>query len=100
MTLGKRHNEWLDMEHYSDTQLFNTKALVQQTRVAAVTLHAWERRYAILSPRRANNDYRLYSERDIMTIRWLKERIDEGMTISKEIATFGHNTLNLHVPVE
>ena len=100
MTLGKRHNEWLDMEHYSDTPLFNTKAVVQQTRVAAVTLHAWERRYAILSPRRANNDYRLYSERDIMTIRWLKERIDEGMTISQAIALFRHRNAKPHVPAE
>jgi MerR family transcriptional regulator, light-induced transcriptional regulator len=100
MTAGERHNEWLNMEHYSDTPLFNTKAVVQQTGIAAVTLHAWERRYTILSPRRANNDYRLYSERDIMTIRWLKERIDEGMTISQAIALFRHRNAKPHVRAE
>src|SRR5689334_8040357 len=66
------------------------KAMVQQTGIAAPTLRAWERRYAILSPERAHNDYRLYSERDIVIIRWLKERVDAGMSISQAIALFHH----------
>lgn len=44
----------------------------------------------ILSPERAQNDYRLYSERDIAIIRWLKEHIDAGMAISQAIALFRH----------
>jgi methanogenic corrinoid protein MtbC1 len=44
----------------------------------------------ILSPERAHNDYRLYSERDIAIIRWLKEQIDAGMAISQAIALFRH----------
>nr|MDQ2717285.1 cobalamin B12-binding domain-containing protein [Chloroflexota bacterium] len=39
---------------------------------------------------RANNDYRLYSERDIVLIRWLKDRIDSGMAISQAIALLRH----------
>src|SRR5690349_5390066 len=66
------------------------KAMVQQTGIAAPTLRAWERRYAILSPERARNDYRLYSERDIVIIRWLKERVDAGMSISQAVALFRH----------
>lgn len=85
-----RHIEWPDLERYSDIPLFNTKAVVQQTGVAAPTLRAWERRYMLLSPERANNDYRLYSERDIAVIRWLKERVDAGMSISQAIVLFRH----------
>jgi methanogenic corrinoid protein MtbC1 len=66
--------------------LYNTKAVVHHTGVPAPTLRAWERRYGILSPRRGENDYRLYSERDIMTVTWLRERVESGMTISQAIA--------------
>src|SRR5690348_4576878 len=66
------------------------KAMVQQSGVAAPTLRAWERRYAILSPERAQNAYRLYSERDIAIIRWLKERVDAGMSISQAVSLFRH----------
>jgi MerR family transcriptional regulator, light-induced transcriptional regulator len=82
--------EWPDLEHYADVPLFNTKAVVQQTGIAAPTLRAWERRYMILSPQRAQNDYRLYSERDIAIIGWLKDRVDAGMSISQAIALFRH----------
>src|SRR5947208_8760878 len=86
----ERHTEWPHLEHYSNVPLFNTKAVVQQTGITAPTLRAWERRYMILSPERAQNDYRLYSERDIAIIRWLKECVDAGMAISQAIALFRH----------
>jgi len=74
------------LERYSDIPLFNTKAVVSQTGVPAPTLRAWERRYGVLAPRRGENDYRLYSERDMAIIAWLRERIDSGLTISQAIA--------------
>jgi DNA-binding transcriptional MerR regulator len=86
----EEHIDFPDLERYSDTPLFNTKAVVQQTGVPAPTLRAWERRYTILSPHRTNNAYRLYSERDIARIRWLKARVDAGMTISQAIALLHH----------
>lgn len=84
------HSEWLDLEQFADVPLFNTKAVVQQTGIAAPTLRAWERRYMILSPERGQNDYRLYSERDIAIIHWLKAHVDTGMSISQSIALFRH----------
>lgn len=74
------------LENYSDMPLYNTKAVVHHTGVPAPTLRAWERRYGILSPRRGENDYRLYSERDMAVIAWLRERVESGMTISQAIA--------------
>ena len=74
------------LDTYSDMPLFNTKAVVHQTGVPAPTLRAWERRYGILTPRRGENDYRLYSERDMATVTWLRERVESGMTISQAIA--------------
>ena len=88
--MREKHTEWPDLEHYADVPLFNTKAVAQKTGIAAPTLRAWERRYTILSPERAQNDYRLYSERDIAIISWLKEHVDAGMSISQAIALFRH----------
>lgn len=90
MTVQEGSSGLPDMRHYSDVPMFNTKAVVQQTGVPAPTLRAWERRYRLLSPERANNDYRLYSERDIFMIHWLKERVDSGMAISQAVALFRH----------
>lgn len=85
-----------DLEMYSDTPMFNTKSVVQQTGVPGPTLRAWERRYTLLSPERANNTYRLYSERDVVMIRWLKERVDAGMAISQAIVLFRHKHDEMH----
>ncbi|HEX8036481.1 MAG TPA: cobalamin-dependent protein [Ktedonobacterales bacterium] len=74
------------LDAYSDMPLFNTKAVVHHTGVPAPTLRAWERRYGVLAPRRGENDYRLYSERDMMMVTWLRERVESGMTISQAIA--------------
>src|SRR5690349_4447837 len=90
MTTYDGSMEWPRLEQYSDQPVFNTKAVVQQTGVPAPTLRAWERRYSLLRPERANNTYRLYSERDIALIHWLKECIDGGMSISHAVALFRH----------
>jgi MerR family transcriptional regulator, light-induced transcriptional regulator len=90
--MQEKHAERPNLEQYSDVPLFNTKAVVQQTGITAPTLRAWERRYTLLAPERARNAYRLYSERDIATIRWLKERVDAGISISQAIALYHYLT--------
>jgi DNA-binding transcriptional MerR regulator len=88
MTTFEGTMEWPDLERYSDRPVFNTKAVVQQTGIPAPTLRAWERRYALFSPKRADNDYRLYTERDIVLLRWLRDRVENGMSISQAIALY------------
>ncbi len=74
------------IEGHDDRSLYNTKAVVKMTSIPASTLRAWERRYSILAPRRTSKAYRLYSERDIATIRWLQQQLEGGMTISQASA--------------
>ena len=90
MTVREERIAFPELKRYSDFPLYNTKAVVQQTGIPAPTLRAWERRYTFLLPGRADNSYRRYSERDIVVIRWLKERVDSGMSISQAIALFRH----------
>lgn len=65
--------------------LYNTRAVVQLTQVPADTFRAWERRYGLPQPYRTSGNQRLYSERDIGIILWLRDRTVEGMTISQAI---------------
>ncbi|NPV77770.1 MAG: MerR family transcriptional regulator [Anaerolineae bacterium] len=66
----------------SDTPIYTIKSVALQTGIRPVTLRAWERRHDILSPFRSDNRYRLYSERDIALLRWIKNRLDSGLAIS------------------
>jgi methanogenic corrinoid protein MtbC1 len=69
-----------------DTPVYTIKTVVQETGIAPATLRAWERRYGVLSPGRSDGGYRLYSERDIQTLRWLKAQVDAGVSISRAVA--------------
>lgn len=82
----------------SDQPIYNIKAVVEATGLPAATLRAWERRYRALSPGRTASGYRLYSGRDIVILKWLKARVDEGMNISQAIHLLAlqppHETVN------
>ncbi len=69
--------------------VYNIKAVVQRTGVPADTVRAWERRYGIPRPERTAGGQRAYSERDISVISWLRERTEEGMTISQAVSLLG-----------
>lgn len=64
---------------------FNLKAVVQQTGLKPDTLRAWERRYGLPAPRRSAGRHRLYSQRDIDTVKWLMARQREGLSISRAV---------------
>jgi MerR family transcriptional regulator, light-induced transcriptional regulator len=77
-----------------DEPKFTIKAVSSQTGIRPVTLRAWERRHEVLNPHRADNRYRLYSERDIAILRWLKNRVDEGISISNAVSELRSMTSN------
>ncbi|MBK8045977.1 MAG: MerR family transcriptional regulator [Anaerolineales bacterium] len=74
------------LNEFATTPLYNIKAVVQATRISPSTLRAWERRYNMCQPERSESGYRLYSDRDIAIIRWLKAQVDAGMSISQAVA--------------
>lgn len=80
---------------YSTTPIFNTKAVARDTDVPADTFRAWERRYGIPRPQRTPGGHRLYSERDIAVIRWLRDRTAEGMNISQAVMLLNSSLANL-----
>lgn len=67
------------------TPTFNLKVVIRETGIKPDTLRAWERRYELPVPQRTAGGHRLYSQRDIDTIKWLMARQDEGLSISKAV---------------
>lgn len=71
---------------YSDDPVYNMKAVEQQTSISAATLRAWERRYQLVEPKRTTSGYRLYSDRDVALLRWVRNQMADGLTISRVVA--------------
>jgi methanogenic corrinoid protein MtbC1 len=69
----------------SDVPLYNIQAVAAATGVPSITLRSWERRYGVPEPKRDPKGYRLYSDRDIAVTRWLRERVQDGVGISRAV---------------
>ncbi|MFZ0545315.1 MAG: B12-binding domain-containing protein [Candidatus Promineifilaceae bacterium] len=73
------------MHQTKETPTFNMKVVVQETGLKPDTLRAWERRYHLPQPDRTEGRHRLYSQRDIDTLKWLMARQEEGLSISHAV---------------
>ncbi len=69
----------------NEDPLFNIGAVSRMTDISETTLRVWERRYDFPKSARTTGGHRLYSQREVMRIQWVKQRIDEGMQISQAI---------------
>jgi DNA-binding transcriptional MerR regulator len=65
---------------------YNVRVVTQETGLKPDTLRVWERRYGLPRPQRSSGGHRLYSERDIATVKWLMARKREGMSIGRAAA--------------
>ncbi len=88
----------------SQSPVYNLSAVLKATGLKADVLRAWERRYDLPKPQRTPGGHRLYSEWDIETLKWLRSRQAEGLSISraadlwKEIVESGHDPLTKYLP--
>lgn len=64
---------------------YNLKVIMRETGIKPDTLRAWERRYKLPVPQRTTGGHRLYSQRDLETIKWLMARQKEGLSISHAV---------------
>ncbi|HEX9013772.1 MAG TPA: cobalamin-dependent protein [Anaerolineaceae bacterium] len=71
---------------FPDEPRYTIKIVCEQTGIRPVTLRAWERRHRLLTPRRSENRYRQYSDRDVAILRWVKGKVDRGASISSAVA--------------
>lgn len=84
----------------SEKPLFNIGVVARMTGLSMATLRAWERRYEFPELDRTSGGHRLYSENDVIRLRWVKGRIDEGMQTSHAIQALRHQEESGHLIVE
>jgi DNA-binding transcriptional MerR regulator len=77
--------------------LYNIGVVSRMTGVSMATLRAWERRYDFPESERTAGGHRLYSEKDVLRLRWVKGRIDEGMQTAQAINALRHQELTGHL---
>lgn len=70
--------------------------------IPATTIRAWEVRYGAIHPLRTKSGYRIYSEKDVAELKWLKDKIEiAGMSISQAVLLLSQNRSNeLTKPVD
>jgi DNA-binding transcriptional MerR regulator len=74
----------------SNEPLYNIGVVTRMTGISMATLRAWERRYNFPEASRTTGGHRLYSERDVFRLRWVKERIEDGMQTAQAINALRH----------
>ena len=65
--------------------MFNLSVVLRETGINADTLRAWERRYGLPTPERTSGGHRLFTQREIETVKWLHARQEEGLRISRAV---------------
>ncbi len=70
----------------TEEPLYNIGVVSRTTGILSATLHAWERRYGFPMAARTSGGHRLYSEKDIARLRWVKSQVDSGLAVSRAIA--------------
>jgi MerR family transcriptional regulator, light-induced transcriptional regulator len=79
-----------DLSFGNEEPLYNIGVVARMTGVSMATLRAWERRYRFPESERTAGGHRLYSEKDVVHLRWVKDRIDEGMQTAQAINALRH----------
>ncbi|MEZ4670971.1 MAG: MerR family transcriptional regulator [Anaerolineae bacterium] len=80
----------LHLENASDEPLYNIGMVARMTGIPVATLRVWERRYGFPTAARTPGEHRLFSEREVLRLRWVKAQVDEGMQTSQAIRTLQH----------
>ena len=79
-----------DNRQSSDYPLYNIGAVSRMTSITVATLRMWEHRYGFPKSSRTSGGHRLYSERDVVRLRWVKAQIDQGLQTAQAINALHH----------
>ena len=86
-----------NIDTVSNEPLYNIGVVARMTGISMATLRAWERRYDFPESQRTMGGHRLFSERDVLRLRWVKGRIGEGMQTAQAINALRHQEQTGHL---
>ena len=66
--------------------MYTIKHAAELTGVPVATLRAWERRYAVVTPRRTDSGYRLYDDHSLGTITAIRDLVASGWSVRQAAA--------------
>ena len=79
--------------------IYNIGAVTRMTGIPIATLHAWERRYGFPHPTaRTQGGHRLYSEKEVTLLRFVKAQIEQGVTASQAVIAVQKMDLDGRLP--
>lgn len=84
----------------NEEPVYNIGVVARMTGIPKNTLRVWERRYGFPTATRTAGGHRLYTQQEVARIRWVKQRIDEGMQTSNAIHALEQSADAGHVPTE
>jgi DNA-binding transcriptional MerR regulator len=64
----------------SEVATYSIGAVARMVRIPPATLRTWEERYAVVQPVRSAGGHRLYSRQDVERLRFVADRVREGMS--------------------
>jgi DNA-binding transcriptional MerR regulator len=79
--------------------LYNIGVVSRMTNIPEATLRIWERRYQFPQTTRTTGGHRLYSQRDVAHLLWVKNRIAEGMQVRHAIRSMNYTEYALPSPL-
>ena len=65
------------MKDEFDVGVYTIQAVGEATGIPPSTLRYWEKASGLISPQRTAGGHRLYSQKDVERIKWLKRKIDD-----------------------
>ncbi|MGO4597027.1 MerR family transcriptional regulator [Terrabacter sp. 2RAF25] len=66
--------------------MYTIKRAAELTGISVATLRAWERRYAVVSPKRSDGGYRLYGAEDVRALAIMNSLVNEGWSAREAAA--------------
>jgi DNA-binding transcriptional MerR regulator len=81
-----------------DEPIYSISLVTRLTGIPIATLRAWERRYHFPRSGRTSGGHRLYSEREMQRLRWVKAQLDEGLRIGQVLRSWQHLEQQGRVP--
>jgi len=84
----------------NDGPIYNIGVVARVTGVHIPTLRAWERRYGFPRASRTSGGHRLYSERDVARLRWVKAQLDQGLSTRQAIIAVQKNDADKQLLLE
>ena len=80
-----------------ETATYSIGAVARMVGVPPATLRTWEDRYGLVEPVRSPGGHRLYSRQDVEHLRFVAERVREGMSPGDAHRLLGEGSDNLPV---